>query len=751
MKAGDHLGPYELVSILGEGGMGVVWKALDTRLHRTVALKLISSSALDNVENRARLLREARAAASLHHPSVCTIFEIDETYPYLVMEFVEGGTLKERIGGRPLPYSEALAIATQVAEGLCAAHGKGIVHRDIKPANILLNLQGQAKITDFGLAQLTEQTFLTQHGQAMGTPAYMAPEQLRGESVGRRADIWAFGLVLHEMLTGRLPGPGSIDPLAPQVDRIILKCLRPDPSGRYQHMDDVLVDLRAAAASLSPRPKRRLLIPAAVLIVLAIAGGAAYLTRTAPPADPSIAVLPLANFSGDPGQDYLSDGLTDALITELARFPNLRVTARTSILGYKKAPKPLPDIGRELNVAYIVEGSVQQTAGRTRISARLLQASDGRPIWTDSLDRPAAEALSLPADVARRIAGKLGHSQATSSSPVSGPRNPAALDAFLRAKYLTAGGRTNKEYREGILLFERTLEMEPDFAAGHAALSLACIWYIFNRDPGAKSEMEPKAYVAIEKALALNPNLSEAYLARAMLAFTPANRFPFEPTIRDLRRAATLNPNSLDANYQLARLYFHAGLPEQGLLYAHKAIAIDPTSTMVKRETALLLMAMARYNEALETWERMQTPNSFDAAHQSWALLAAGRAAEAASVVSDAGARAKPNDEFIAAAQAIFLAASGKRKEAEERIKIVLAKEAYGHFHHASFMVACAYARLNEVENALHWLKYTAETGFPNVPLFESIPDLASVRSDPRYSALITRWKKHADSLRAIQ
>ena len=421
---GQTISHYRITAKLGEGGMGVVWKARDTRLDRDVALKFFGAHLTEDPEGSERFVREARAAAALDHPNICTVHEIDEAdgRTFLVMAFVEGRSLSERIAERPLPLNEALDIAIQVAGGLHAAHKKGIVHRDIKSANIMVDAEGRAKIMDFGLAHLTGHTKITQEGTTLGTPAYMSPEQVRGEVTDQRTDIWSLGVVLYEMITGRLPFRGDrteavshsilyeeAEPLTAlrtdvpiELDRAVGKMLAKKPAERFQHVDELIVDLRRVVRESEggrnqqdkkERFRRRTLLAAAVAaIVIVITAVLAYFRAEPASKRVSVAVLPLTNLSGDPNQEHYSVGLTDGIIGELAKIPSLRVTALTSVRRFQDSNLSMTEIARQLRVGYLVTGSViRGRAEYIRISVQLIDAASREGhLWSEDYERESS-------------------------------------------------------------------------------------------------------------------------------------------------------------------------------------------------------------------------------------------------------------------------------------------------------------------------------------------------------------------------
>jgi serine/threonine protein kinase len=429
-------GKYRILEEIGQGGMGIVYKAEDLKLKRFVALKFLPPHLMNSPELKERFLVEAQAAAALSHPNICVIHEVGESveYPYIAMEYVEGETLRDRIRKGPLKSEEALAIVGQVASGLAEAHQKGIIHRDIKSANIMVTDKGQAKVMDFGLAKFSGGSSLTKSQTTLGTVAYMSPEQARGGKMDRRTDIWSLGVVFYEMLTAKLPFRGDHDQAViysilhdepeslkktrpdttPGLDEIVGQALAKKPADRYKTMEEFREDLEAVAEGLKPlrakrRPVRRILgirtdyVYSALVILLALilglnVGGLRnrLLGRVAPAPAIRLAVLPFENLSGDPQQEYFSDGMTQEMIAQLGRLhpESLSVIARSSVLRYKKTNTPIDQVGRELNVGYVLEGSVQREGTRVRITAELIKVRDQSQLWSDSIEREMSGILA---------------------------------------------------------------------------------------------------------------------------------------------------------------------------------------------------------------------------------------------------------------------------------------------------------------------------------------------------------------------
>ena len=826
--AGQKIQQYTIVGPLGAGGMGEVFLADDTRLHRRVALKFLPNHFTQNEKHLGRFQQEARAIAALSHPNVCTIYEVIETGERghcIVMEYVEGVTLRERIAERRMSIEEALDVVVQVASALSSAHAAGIIHRDIKLENIMLRRDGYVKILDFGLAKLTDrdvsvnteaqtQMLMTTPGVVMGTVSYMSPEQARGLPVDARTDVWSLGVVLYELVTGQQPFKGATAtdviisiaerepvPLARHVpdvpaglERIVKKSLAKDREERYQTAEGLLNDLKSLRQQLeigaeverfratptnaqaattnesqvitSPvfplgLTRSRLLIVIALTGILLIAAlsYALYSRKTSTPPlhaeIKSIAVLPLENLSGDPSQDYFADGMTDSLITDLARVGALRVISRLSVMQYKGARKPLPEIGRELNVDAVLTGSVARSGDQVRITVQLIEAATNQNLWTNIYNRNLRDVLALQREVTQDIVSQI-KVQVTTQEQVrfAGVRtvNPEAYDHYLRGQYYLH--RQNREDNEAaIAALERAVATDNTFAAAFAELAQAYVWKLFLFAPKEKQWAE-KAFVAAEKALDLDPNLAVAYLARGRLLWTPENRFPHEKAIREYRHALTLNPSLDEARNQLALVYCHIGAFDQALQESQEAIRTNPNNNLAQLRVGQALNFQGKYEQALGVLRAIpQEVNPALVGHQiAWALYNLGRNEEASSTLEQL-LKDNPEDTggVFTGVQAVLLASAGQSRLAEDAIKSAVEKgKGFGHFHHTAYYIACAYALMNKPEQAIKWLEASAADGFPCYPLFERDTNLNNLRQDARFITFLANQKQQWEHFRTI-
>jgi TolB-like protein len=824
LEAGCRLGPYEILSPLGAGGMGVVWRSRDTRLGRDVALKFLPEGFADDPERHARFEREAKVLASLNHPNIAVLYgleHLDEQHA-LAMELVEGEGLNDRIARGPIPVEEALPVARQIAEALEAAHEKGIVHRDLKPANVKVRPDGTVKVLDFGLAKTwgeqaedpdpahspTVTGVYTRAGVILGTVAYMSPEQARGQVVDKRADIWAFGVVLWEMLVGRpLFSAGTVsDTLAAvlktEIDfaslpeatpdgirGLLRRCLERNPKDRLRdigearvalaHVGGVDVGMHGAAAvhaapatsapppaARSPHDRRRLggvlAVAGAIVLVGVVLGVRAARWPAALFSSPSVgpirslAVLPLENLSGDPGQEYFADGMTEALINTLAQIGALSVISRTTVMQFKGTHMLLPEIAKRLNdVDAVIEGSVQRSGKHVRVSVRLVRAATDTPLWAKDYDSELTDVLSLQGEVARAIAEQVrveltpGERRRLAAAPSV---NPEAYDLYLRGK-AHSRHENREDNDEATALLERAIAADPSFAAAHAELARAYAirhFFFFPND----AELEKKSRAEVETALRLDPESSDAHLARGVLLWDPSYHFPHAEAIRELRRAIELNPSSDEAHHQLALVYLHVGLLDQALQEVQEAIRLNPDNTLAPYRLGCVRLYKGEYQQAWDLFSKI--PLNYNPVLlnyvSAWTLFDLGRKAEA-KARTDEYERAYPRDVggLNASLQAMFAADAGDAATAEAKIRAAVEHgKGYRHFHHTEYNVAVAYAMLGRPTEALHWLQAAADDGLPCYPLFESDPNLDRIRRDPGFVAFLAQQKQQWEAFKRL-
>jgi eukaryotic-like serine/threonine-protein kinase len=571
LPAGTRLGPYEILGPIGEGGMGVVYRARDPRLDRQVAIKLLPPAMAGNPEARERLRFEAMAAAALDHPYICKIFEIGEheDAAFLVMEYITGETLTRRMQRSPMRLAETLHVAGEIAEALQAAHTGGILHRDLKPSNIMLTQQGHVKIMDFGLAKRLADVLpvadatvdiaagqFTAPGTILGTPDYMSPEQVKGLPLDVRSDLFSFGVILAEMAGGRHPfrnpttaetfsavlrDPPDLSGDMPQGMRALLERLLAKSAGdRYASAAEVrahLSELTApsgavVAENIGAGSRAGWRYPA--LIALAVVVGLALFLSThfgwshrtgqateasiSPQAIRSIAVLPLDNYSGDASQDYFAEGMTDELTTDLATISQLRVISRGSVMQFKGEHRPpTPEIAKTLNVDAVLEGSVRRSGDKVRITAQLIDARADKHLWAKSFERNSRDVLALQDELASAIAAEI-RVQLTPSEQsrlASAPTvNPEAHDAYLKGRYFF-NRPSDQNLKKAIDLFEQAVKLSPSFAPAYSGLSDAYAWAGYNEGVLTATEARPKAKAAAEKAIQLDDASAEAHASLA--------------------------------------------------------------------------------------------------------------------------------------------------------------------------------------------------------------------------------------------
>ena len=610
---GKQLGRYRIIDRLGEGGMGVVYRATDERLERDVAIKLVREDLLRESASQARFRQEARALSRLNHPGVATLFDFDqhEGTAFLVMEFVEGQTLATLLESGPLPEARARAVALEAAEALEVAHEHGIVHRDLKPANLMVTPRGRVKILDFGLARLTplaSQTIdmgLTSPGMAAGTLPYMAPEQFTNGAVDARVDLYALGAILYEMLTGErafdgeaiaplmfrivheLPRPaGEVRPGASSaLAAIAARCLEKDPGRRYADAAALVRALKAAARE-EPRTDPAL-EPAA-------RGAASQESRIR-----SLVVLPLQNLSNDPEQEFFVDGMTDALISDLAKIAALRVISRTSAMRYKGANRPLPEIARELRVDAVVEGTALHAGDRVRISVQLIEAASDRTLWSERYERNLTDILTLQSEVARAIAAEIKikvtpeeQSRLAHDAPVV----PAAHVAYLKGRYHW-NRYSSRSLKTSVAMFEESLGADPNYALAWAGLAESHE-AMANTGMVAPAEGYLKAREAALKGLAIDPDNAQMHATLAYVA-----RFydwDWAAAEREFQRAIRLNPGFGLGRARYANLLAGLGRFEEAVAMVEPLIALDPQSLILYTAVGDAMFFARLYERSIE-------------------------------------------------------------------------------------------------------------------------------------------------------
>jgi eukaryotic-like serine/threonine-protein kinase len=786
LAPGARVGPYEILGRIGEGGMGVVYRARDPRLDRQVAIKLLPAAMAADPHARERLRREAMAVAALEY--ICKIFEIGEDGDalFLVMEYIVGTTLHERLRSGRMPLPEMFRVAGEIAEALQDAHARGFVHRDLKPANIMLTEQGHVKVMDFGLAKRIEELpsadmetrggQLTAHGVIVGTPDYMSPEQVKGVAVDARSDLFSFGAMLAEMATGRHPfrqrstmetfsavlrePPVLTSDVPSRLMPLLQRLLAKEVGDRYQSMAAVRADLAQAAAapdSVARPPadvaaRRSWAWPAALALAGAAVVGLLIARSTLRPATPgpvanapgvirSIAVLPLDNYSGDPNQDYFAEGMTDELTTDLATIGQLRVISRGSAMQFKgKARPPTPEIGKVLNVDAIVEGSVVRVADKVRITAQLIDARTDTHLWARSFERSSSDVLALQHELASAIAGEI-HVRLTPTEQsrlnAAPTVNPAAYDAYLKGRYFF-NRPSDDNLKKAIAQFEEAVGLSPTYAPAFSGLSDAYLWAGYNEGVLTASQARPKAKAAAEKAVQLDDNSAEAHTSLAV--FKMFYEYDWAGCEREFRRAFALNPNYAFAHDQFGLGLAFQGRLDEAIAEGKRAAELDPLSPQIPIDNSLALMFQGSYEAAKEQARRaaeLDPTFFFPQMIYGWVDINAGKFTDAIPSLKKAKALEAP--AFVTAWLAYAYARSGDRPRAlvefEDLKKMSLGGEVL------PFNLAIVHLGLGDHQRALDYLEraYAADSQWMGWLNKDRMFD--PLRSEPRFMALMKKLR----------
>lgn len=738
---GNTLSHYRIKEMLGSGGMGEVYLAHDLHLDRDVAVKVLSRGSLADPVTRERFRREAHVLARLSHPGVATIFDFDTQgeIDFLVMEFVPGGTLGSRVGQGPIPVDDVLRIGASVADALDDAHRRGFLHRDLKPSNVVLSESGTPKILDFGLARLLDQTrntaALTETGMVVGSLPYMAPEQLKGEIENARTDVYALGTMLYEMATGRRPfdregfaalmfevlhgTPTPVRTLRPdtpmELERLIDSCLSKDPAQRPES---------AAEVSRS---------------LLKIRDDMRRGVTSEPEADVirSLAVLPFENVSRDPAQEYFADGMTEALIYELARLKALRVISRTSAMKYKGVQRALPEIARELSVDAILEGSALLVGKRVRISVQLVGARTDETLWADRYDGEIEDVLDLQSRVAEAVAKEIALQVTPREAKQLAKRRPVIPEAhveYLKGRH-TAAGTSPQATELALRHFQRALEIDPEYAPAWAGIA-RCHYVRASRGMAPPMQANQEARMAAKKALDLDDSTAEAYVTLGNVA---AHELDIASGIRSLQRAIEINPGLTSAYSGIGTLYYACERHREAQEAMLKALSLDPLSMITHTSVGDAYYYAREYERSVVYYRKaVELDTRFDGAHTDLArsLEALGRFDESREQYEEGrrmgGGIAGPSFGLAHLAVSRGNVAEGRRMLEE-------LEAARAHRVVSAWGIAVLHASLGDTDDAFHWLDVAYEERATGLMLARVHPRLDPIRSDARYPALLHR------------